>query len=268
MNSWTEETGRIAEISFGLEAKRGREGFGAKSLVRMGGVILAALILLSALPLHAATFTVTNLGDSGAGSLRQAINDANSAGGANAINFTSGLSGTITLQSDLPAIQDSGLTIDGTGASITLSGANTYRCFFIGAWTPGTATQIADNVAIQNLAFSGCKAQGGVGGGQSVGAGGGAGLGGAIFVANQATVALSNVSFSSNIASGGDGGAPPTSSAIYGGTGGGGMGGNGGPVTFNGEAGGGGLGVAANGASDTTLFGSAGAIAIGSPILS
>lgn len=41
---------------------------------------MLAVLLVVALPLSAATFTVTNTNDSGAGSLRQAIDDANSAG--------------------------------------------------------------------------------------------------------------------------------------------------------------------------------------------
>ncbi|MDI1283032.1 MAG: right-handed parallel beta-helix repeat-containing protein [Reyranella sp.] len=51
-----------------------------------------------------AAFTVTNLNDSGAGSLRAAILDANAtaAGVVNTISFT--VAGTITLSSDLPAL--------------------------------------------------------------------------------------------------------------------------------------------------------------------
>src|SRR5262245_56084140 len=48
------------------------------------------------------TVTVTNLNDSGAGSLRQAILDTNIGGVSaadNDINFTAGLTGTITLAS-------------------------------------------------------------------------------------------------------------------------------------------------------------------------
>src|SRR5262249_7607843 len=43
------------------------------------------------------TFTVTNLLDSGAGSLRQAVLDANAHAGANVIRFKDGLHGTIKL---------------------------------------------------------------------------------------------------------------------------------------------------------------------------
>lgn len=60
-----------------------------------------------------ASFTVTNLNDSGAGSLRQAILDANLNPGADVISF--GVTGSINLLSALPDIIDT-LTIDGTTA--------------------------------------------------------------------------------------------------------------------------------------------------------
>jgi hypothetical protein len=44
-------------------------------------------------------FTVLNLADSGLGSLRQAVLDANAQPGANVIDFAPGLEGTITLSS-------------------------------------------------------------------------------------------------------------------------------------------------------------------------
>src|SRR5438445_8411434 len=61
------------------------------------------------------TLTVTNTNDSGAGSLRQAIIDANANPGADLINFNIPGAGahTITLLSDLPEITDP-VTIDGT----------------------------------------------------------------------------------------------------------------------------------------------------------
>jgi Calx-beta domain len=64
--------------------------------------------------LAASTFTVTSTNDSGPGSLRQAILDANSNAGADVINFSiaAGIQ-RITVTSLLPAITDS-VTIDGT----------------------------------------------------------------------------------------------------------------------------------------------------------
>jgi hypothetical protein len=55
------------------------------------------------------TFTVLNLADSGEGSLRQAVLDANALSGADNIAFANGLSGTIALTSGQLAITD-GLT--------------------------------------------------------------------------------------------------------------------------------------------------------------
>lgn len=62
----------------------------------------------------AMTFTVTNASDSGAGSLRQAILDANANAGADMINFNISGAGvqTITLTSALPTIDET-VTIDG-----------------------------------------------------------------------------------------------------------------------------------------------------------
>ena len=72
-------------------------------------------------PARAAGFVVTNLNDSGAGSLRQAILNANAAAGADTITFS--VTGTIQLLSSLPDITDTaGLVIDGPGQkSLTLS---------------------------------------------------------------------------------------------------------------------------------------------------
>ena len=47
-----------------------------------------AFALLTSVPVAAATFTVTNTNDSGAGSLRQAILDANASAGADLIDFS------------------------------------------------------------------------------------------------------------------------------------------------------------------------------------
>src|SRR5262245_26474094 len=61
------------------------------------------------------TFTVINTNDSGVGSLRQAITDANNTAGADAIDFNISGAGvhTITPASQLPFITGQ-VTIDGT----------------------------------------------------------------------------------------------------------------------------------------------------------
>jgi hypothetical protein len=71
-------------------------------------------MLASAGPAGAATFVVSGTADDGTGSLRQAIIDANAAGGSNTITFAIGGSGphAITLASPLPGINGT-LVIDG-----------------------------------------------------------------------------------------------------------------------------------------------------------
>lgn len=87
--------------------------------------VAVAIALVSAAPVQATSFSVTTTSDSGPGSLRQAILDANAVPGADTITFA--VTGTITLGSSLPTVTDA-LTIDGPGAaSLTISGANAFR---------------------------------------------------------------------------------------------------------------------------------------------
>jgi predicted outer membrane repeat protein len=75
---------------------------------------LVGAAIAAASPLAgAATFTVTNLNDAGAGSLRDAIGQANAAAGADTVQFQAGLAGTIPLASDI-AITDT-LHVAGSG---------------------------------------------------------------------------------------------------------------------------------------------------------
>lgn len=75
--------------------------------------LLFALLLLATLSAQAAIFPVTNLNNSGAGSFRQAIINANSSAGADIIRFS--VTGTISVIGNLPAIT-SPVSIDGTTA--------------------------------------------------------------------------------------------------------------------------------------------------------
>jgi YVTN family beta-propeller protein len=88
-----------------------------------------------------AMFTVTNLNDRGAGSLRAAIASANAtAPGPNMVNFAPGLTGTIVLTTG--AIQISrGLFIDGPGVdNLTIDGNSNDRIFTIGVTFPACPT--------------------------------------------------------------------------------------------------------------------------------
>lgn len=219
------------------------------------------------------TFTVSNTNDSGAGSLRQAILDAEASPGADIIDMT-GITGTITLASGLPNISQ-GLTINGNGSANTIVDGNSlYRPFFIGG-----ALQSSTEVPV--IAIDGLTIQNGYSEGESPtgNAGGGAGMGGGMFV-NNGNVTMTNVLFSGNsvlggtggndrFGGGGDGGDGPFENSggvaaalppgsFVGGTGGYGAGGGGGIGTFNfgGADGGiGGYGAGGGGAGGGNLNG-------------
>jgi hypothetical protein len=74
---------------------------------------------------------VTSLADSGPGSLRQAVLDANAAAGADEVSFAPGLTGTITLTSGEILITDP-LVVHGPGAgALTVSGNDHSRIFHV-----------------------------------------------------------------------------------------------------------------------------------------
>src|SRR5215216_4884666 len=79
-----------------------RRGIAAKRAVMAGARLSLGVTLATGASADAATFTVTNLNDSGAGSLRQALLDANAAPGSDQVTFQSSLSGQITVSSELP----------------------------------------------------------------------------------------------------------------------------------------------------------------------
>jgi hypothetical protein len=83
-------------------------------------IYLTLVFFTCCVSLYAAVFTVSNTGDSGPGSLRQAITSSNATPGINSIVFTT--SGTINLASALPPISVP-VTIDGTSGTGWTAGA-------------------------------------------------------------------------------------------------------------------------------------------------
>ena len=167
-----------------------------------------------------ATFIVTNLNDSGAGSLRDAVNQANSNLAADTITFDASLAGqTITLTSGQIDITTStteqALTIDGdidgdNKADVTISGNNASRIFSISG-NGGDTT-------LESLTLTNGKAQAAIGGAVDFSVSSGsltisdstlsnntAAIGGALHVGNTG-VTISNSLFTGNSADG-DGGA-------------------------------------------------------------
>jgi len=177
-------------------------------------VILFSVCGASA-PGFADTFTVVNLADSGKGSLRQAVLDAEANPGADTITFADGLSGTIVLTSGQMSITDD-LTITGPGAElITVDGNEQSRIFSINAGTTvsiigltltnGFATgSPADGGAILNSGGNLSLSQVAITGNRTMGSPGAQGRGGG--VANIDSSGMLNVTdsiFSSNISVGG-----------------------------------------------------------------
>ena len=161
-------------------------------------VCVGLSIFLSVSPAWAATQTVTISSDSGAGSLRNAIQNAAS---GDTVSFSLPANSTITLSSSLVINKD--LIIDGSGVSnLTISGNNVCRVFEIdgGNVTIKNLT-IANGYAIGN---SGSNGSGGTGGGG--GGGGGATGGGGGLLVKGGSVCVTSVNFLNNRAIGGTGG--------------------------------------------------------------
>lgn len=151
---------RFAAFSQHLRAlpRRTRRVVSKQWATSMTGVAL--LLALGQGPVEAATFLVTNTLDSGTGSLRQAILDANSLRGADIITF--GVTGAIALTSGTLRITDH-LDIQGPGASLlTISGNNTARVFFAGG-SGGVVAGIT--TTIDGLTITGGGTAGQCGGG-------------------------------------------------------------------------------------------------------
>ena len=132
------------------------------------------------------TILVTNLAESGAGSLRQAITDANTTLGTDAINFQTGLTGTISLSTELPLLSTS-IKLNGPGANVMTvarsgAAATNFAVFTIYSGPPSNVNVW---VTISGLTISG----GSIGGVYVIG-----------------TVTMSNCAITNNSSAGGGGG--------------------------------------------------------------
>jgi hypothetical protein len=134
---------------------------------------LFALILAGPAAAQAQTFTVGNLENSGPGSLREALDEANASAGEDTIDFASGLSGTLALSGSGLTITDA-VDIVGPGAGeltvqqlsvghrvlkvdlaapgpVTVSGLH-----LTGGSSPGRGGDVDDAGGTQSLTFEGC----------------------------------------------------------------------------------------------------------------
>jgi nitrogen fixation protein len=131
-------------------------------------IVLCLAALCVAFRLSATTYTVTTTADSGAGSLRQAITDANGNAGADTIHFNivGGGVHTIVLATPLPAITDA-VTINGysqPGASANTNAPNQGTNAVLRIEIDGTAIGFsgsglvsqAAGVTIRGLAINRC----------------------------------------------------------------------------------------------------------------
>ena len=163
--------------------------------------LLIALGLFSSLSIaQAVTFTVTNLNDSGIGSLRQAILDANNATATDdTIVFQAGLSGLLLTSGGMTITGN--LVINGPGTNLTINGNNATRIFTVNS---GKTVTLADlklqNGGIQNsgtLTLSNSTIQSSTWNNSN---------GGAI-TNSSGTLTVNNSTLSGNSSSGGSGGA-------------------------------------------------------------
>lgn len=100
------------------------------SLTSVLGAVLFVVAFVSVRTVSAVNFVVSNLNDSGIGSLRQAISDANANPGDDTIQVQSGIIGTIVVASELTISSNIGFT--GPGAEIfSISGNSQTRVFNI-----------------------------------------------------------------------------------------------------------------------------------------
>lgn len=166
------------EASSDASAARALPGQHARHPLHLAVLLGLSSALAFAPDASAGGIVVTNANDSGAGSLRQAIIDANNSAGADTITFDSSVTGTITLTSGGLGVYDD-TTISGPGAStLTVSGGGTFGVFQC----------LAPSASLVALSISGLSITGGT-----------ASLGGGVYASN-CPLTLDNTVISGNSA--------------------------------------------------------------------
>lgn len=140
---------------------------------RYQALFVAAVIMLAAGPASASTHSVTNGGDAGAGSYRQAIIDANGDGTPVVINFSAGL--TVNLSSgDVVYTNSQPITLNGNGSIIDGDDAHQILDASAGPAVTvndltmrdgettgdGGAIETGDDVTVNNSTFTSNRADG------------------------------------------------------------------------------------------------------------
>ena len=199
---------------------RAREAARTRRRLAAGAITTAAVGALAPVA-QAADFPVTNTNATGAGSLRQALEDANAAAGADSVSFASAVTGTINLNNDDLDITDP-VAVNGPGAGVLTIVGGTDNAFDI-----YDMSAPAQAVTISGLTVAG-STTGGVGGaiynGPDIGSAAdltvsdcafrlnrGDGGGGAIY-SNEANLTIRDSTFTGNVA---DGGGNEYGGAVY-----------------------------------------------------
>lgn len=151
------------------ELSQGKRAIGVASAI----TVIGGSLVMGAQPVGAVSFEVINTNDAGAGSLRQAILDANGTAGPDTITFGTGATGTVTLTTGRLGISDE-LTIIGPGQSnltvtnptgdilyIYKSAAVTLSDFsLMGASGRGIHSSGADDLKLTSMTVSGSGTEG------------------------------------------------------------------------------------------------------------
>jgi len=222
--------------------------------------IVAWSCLLGNMNGFATTYTVTSSNDTTMpGTLRYVIGQANAgaSGSTIVIGSMSPSANEINLTSSLPPIGPNIISINGQLPSLSnviIGGmGGNIRAFTI---LPDASGMTPATLALSNFTIGSMTNPLNVigGGGGTPGGGGGAGVGAGLFVGENTTVSLSNITFQYCTATGGSGG--PLQGEVISGGGGGGIGGAGG--NGGAEGGGGGGGLFGNGGSGVSGTGGGG----------